>query len=954
MSNVDNISIFDTPENSNQINLSDEQKLFIEEAKKGQNILVDACIGSGKTTAIQHLCNELDSTLNILYLTYNKLLKVDAQNKIKNKNVKVTNYHGFALQMLKRANIQTSIPDSIQAFNEYKPEIDIYDVLIIDEYQDIEFEFSELLENIKSVNPSMQIVAVGDMCQKIYDRTILDSQEFINNFLGEHITLEFTKCFRLQADLATMLGNVWNKKIIGVNNNCVVEHMEITEVVDFLANQNTKDILCLGSSRRGQMSRVLNELEYRFPTKFNKKTVYASITDNDDKKISPKSNSAIFTTYDSSKGLERKICVIFDFNEAYWETRAAIPLQKYEILRNIFCVSASRGKEKIIFVKSQIKMPKYETLTEKELSVPFPTNIDYSDTPFNMSDMFDFKYVEDIEQCYSLLNINSVDMYDRSEINIKNNDCLIDLSPCVGIFQEAVFFNNYDIDKRIEHQCIFQKKYKKQITKYTSTDEKILFSTSIETNHERYITQVTPPFVSDSERTRICERLASVFSKDEIVQTSCKIEFSSGLSTFKAIGSTDVIKDNTVYELKFVSELQHKHFLQCACYMVALNLSKGILWNVRDNTMFEISIPDKKAFLDAVVTAITKRNVTEYIKPNVTEYIKPNVNTKFAVIDVETNYNNQVMSIGMVISDWENIDVINKKYFILQDEYLVGGIYADIAKKLETPTITTTRRNAILEIKKFLNEYNIRTLFAYNAAFDCAALPELSHFDWYDIMQLAAYKQYNKKIPEDAEICNTGRLKKNYGVESILRMLSENDEYVETHHALVDAIDELEIIKLLGYGFEFYRKLDVKIRPNPIIKKAPPRRPTTSALPSHNTPARAPVNVPSTKSTQYTNPSLNKTTIDEKKVSIPVISDDDYCDAEVASRILGVRKSDVYKLIHSGRLNAEKVKNKYRMKKSEVYQLQKILQEEHEKFIKNTLIIVGLFILFVLFFFGFM
>ncbi len=40
------------------LQLSKEQRLFIDEALKGKNILVDACIGSGKTTAIQHLCKK--------------------------------------------------------------------------------------------------------------------------------------------------------------------------------------------------------------------------------------------------------------------------------------------------------------------------------------------------------------------------------------------------------------------------------------------------------------------------------------------------------------------------------------------------------------------------------------------------------------------------------------------------------------------------------------------------------------------------------------------------------------------------------------------------------------------------------------------------------------------------------------------------------------------------------
>ena len=73
-------------DNKNVINLalSSEQNEFITKALGGHNILVDACIGSGKTTAIQQLCNVFPSDRKILYLTYNRLLKLDAQAKIKN------------------------------------------------------------------------------------------------------------------------------------------------------------------------------------------------------------------------------------------------------------------------------------------------------------------------------------------------------------------------------------------------------------------------------------------------------------------------------------------------------------------------------------------------------------------------------------------------------------------------------------------------------------------------------------------------------------------------------------------------------------------------------------------------------------------------------------------------------------------------------------------------------
>ena len=76
-------------DNKNIINLalSAEQNEFVVKALGGHNILVDACIGSGKTTAIQQLCNVFPSDRKILYLTYNRLLKLDAQAKIKNSRI---------------------------------------------------------------------------------------------------------------------------------------------------------------------------------------------------------------------------------------------------------------------------------------------------------------------------------------------------------------------------------------------------------------------------------------------------------------------------------------------------------------------------------------------------------------------------------------------------------------------------------------------------------------------------------------------------------------------------------------------------------------------------------------------------------------------------------------------------------------------------------------------------
>lgn len=602
--------------NYGNLALSSEQLQFINKVKEGKNVLVDACIGSGKTTAIQRLCDNLSSNTKILYLTYNKLLKIDAKSKIKNKNVMVTNYHGFAYNALKRVGIQAGVSELIQAFNNKKPHIDTYDLLIIDEYQDIELELSEMLNIIKQVNPRIQIVAVGDMAQKIYDKTTLQVPEFMNRLLGDHIVLEFTQCFRLSSELASSLGRVWNKSIIGVNKNCTVEKMNVTEVVNFLSKQQPKDILCLGA-RTGDLADTLNLLEKNHSDKFNKSTVFASISDKDSVGATqPKPTSAIFTTFDSSKGLERKICIVFDYTLSYWQVRVSKPLQSYEILRNIFCVAASRGKERIIFVENEEAM-----LDEKALSSKSAINTAFKAVP--ISGMFDFKYKEDIELCYSLINVTFIPTESNNDIiNIRNSDGLIDLSPCIGTYQEAVYFKDYNIDDSFELYYKLNPDLKRQKNNKDtnlSLDEKILLLTYLETKQNRYRSQVVTPFVSEIEKDLLITRLNELFNPNETVQPSCEINFydsQKNAISFSAIGFADVVKNNIVYELKFVSELTHDHFLQCACYMIALKLDKGILWNTRNNTKYEITITDKKKFLDAITKTITKGTIVTYHVPD--------------------------------------------------------------------------------------------------------------------------------------------------------------------------------------------------------------------------------------------------------------------------------------------------------------------------------------------------
>lgn len=178
---------------------------------------------------------------------------------------------------------------------------------------------------------------------------------------------------------------------------------------------------------------------------------------------------------------------------------------------------------------------------------------------------------------------------------------------------------------------------------------------------------------------------------------------------------------------------------------------------------------------------------------------------RFAVIDTETNWSDRVMSIGTVIADSDSFSPVDAKYHVLTPEYLVGGMFsATLFTDSRLKPIICSRTEALDALIHWFSCHGVEMIFAYNAAFDRNHLPELRHLRWYDIMRLAAYRQFNPAIPCDAVCCYTGRLKRGYGVEPMLRLLRGSRSYHETHNALLDALDELEIMCLLRHCLEDY------------------------------------------------------------------------------------------------------------------------------------------------------
>lgn len=106
--------------------------------------------------------------------------------------------------------------------------------------------------------------------------------------------------------------------------------------------------------------------------------------------------------------------------------------------------------------------------------------------------------------------------------------------------------------------------------------------------------------------------------------------------------------------------------------MFGFNLDKGIFWNVKNNKVYNIKIKDKNDFVNKVVIVIFKGNfkidnkrinyevlwIKKYNEEVEYDYFMVECNN-VVVIDVEINFFNEVVLIGVVIVDKNNFKLVD-------------------------------------------------------------------------------------------------------------------------------------------------------------------------------------------------------------------------------------------------------------------------------------------------------
>jgi hypothetical protein len=204
------------------------------------------------------------------------------------------------------------------------------------------------------------------------------------------------------------------------------------------------------------------------------------------------------------------------------------------------------------------------------------------------------------------------------------------------------------------------------------------------------------------------------------------------------------------------------------------------------------------------------RRVSSPVK-NVTS--QPGGKTRVAVIDVETTWKDKVMSIGIVTitvcpDGKVERDTVQSRYFLIKPACIEGGMFSNALRiKATKDAKAVTYADAITVIRQILDASGITEIYACNASIDKNHLPELKGYRWHDIMKIAPYSQYNATIGKKGLPCYaSGKLRSGYGVEAMLRLLTNDPGYRETHNAYYDALDEAAIMAKLAQPLSVYHE----------------------------------------------------------------------------------------------------------------------------------------------------
>ena len=356
---------------------SEEQSVIIEEVKKGNNVIVDACAGSGKSTTILSTAKAIP-TKRFLLITYNKSLRKEIQEKVtelKLENIVVHTYHSLCVATYNpEAHVDKVMRLLIQ--NNTPPLIDLtpFDIVVLDEVQDMTFLYFRLVvKYIKDIGEPIQLMVLGDYMQGLYEfkgadiRFLTMAADLWKSFpllSNPHsfISCQLKTSYRITNPMADFINHVMigEQRLFACKEGEPVyyirrqihelERIVVTTIRDLIENHNAKpsDFFVLGGSVKGPNS-VIRRIENAL--------VNANIpchvpmmetSDHIDEEVIQ--GKIVFSSFHTSKGRQRPYVFVVGFDHSYFKiiARTLDPLS----CPNTLYVATTRASKRLYLLES--------------------------------------------------------------------------------------------------------------------------------------------------------------------------------------------------------------------------------------------------------------------------------------------------------------------------------------------------------------------------------------------------------------------------------------------------------------------------------------------------------------------------------------------------------------------------------------------------------------------------
>ena len=322
--------------------ISEEQAVVLKNTKNGQNSIVDAVAGSGKSTTVLSIAAALTSQ-KIIQFTYNSMLRCEIKEKtaqLKIGNLDVHTYHSMAVKYYyTTAHTDTGIRHILAT--KMKPRIHIpkKDVIVIDEAQDMTpLYFQLIIKYTLDMNHPFQLIVLGDFMQGLYEFKGADTRflTLAAKIWSLHPRLKsavFNECrlktsYRITDQMSTFINDVMlgETRLVSCREGPVKVHYfrnhqkNLENTVIYHINRllfegaQPSDFFILGASVKGPNSPI-RKMENALVERDIPCHVPMFESDTIDEKIIHK--KVVFCTFHSVKGRQRKYVFVLGFDQGY-------------------------------------------------------------------------------------------------------------------------------------------------------------------------------------------------------------------------------------------------------------------------------------------------------------------------------------------------------------------------------------------------------------------------------------------------------------------------------------------------------------------------------------------------------------------------------------------------------------------------------------------------------------